>query len=105
MPAKRLSHIDLLRVVTIFFMMMTHVVSKSWHGQPVDGTNWMVLNVYDSLVRFTVPLFVMISGIFFLDPGKPLTFRALFQKYIWRIVTAFLFSVFSLVTATLQAYL
>ena len=91
MHTKRLSHIDLMRVITIFFMMMTHVVSGSWHNQPVTGGNWMVLNVYDSLVRFTVPLFVMISGIFFLDPKKALTFRALFQKYIWRIVTAFLF--------------
>lgn len=91
MSQKRLSHVDLMRVVNIFFMMMTHVVASGWHSEPVTSGSWMALNVYDSLVRFSVPLFVMISGIFFLDPEKPLTFRALFGKYIWRIVTAFLF--------------
>lgn len=91
MSSKRLSHVDLLRIVNIFFMMMTHVVTSGWRGEPVTSGSWMALNVYDSLVRFSVPVFVMISGIFFLDPDKPLSFRALFGKYIWRILTAFVF--------------
>lgn len=88
----RLVYLDLLRFFNIFFMMMTHIVSRcGWHYAGVETADWAVLNIYDSLVRFSVPVFVMISGVFFLDPKKELTGKSLFGKYILRIATAFVF--------------
>ena len=70
--------------------MMIHV---SGYGTALSASSfeWQVLNLYDSLVRWGVPVFVMISGALFLNPHKVIPFRKIYTKYIFRIVTAFVF--------------
>jgi len=85
-----------------FAMMCLHISGSNWGSQPVNSLNWQVFNFYDSLVRFCVPVFVMISGVFFLDPRKPLKLNRLFKRNILRIVTAFLF--WSVVYAVYQLW-
>lgn len=87
----RILYLDLLRVFSIFAMMFLHVAASQWMNTPVSSMEWQVFNIYDSLVRFCVPVFVMISGVFFLDPDRPFSMKKLFTKNIFRIVTAFLF--------------
>ena len=94
MKDKQENHIiwlDLLRVISIFCMMLLHVCASQFDAVDVNSFEWQVLNVYDSLVRFCVPVFVMISGVFFLDPKKEYPLKKLLKKNIWRIVTAYLF--------------
>lgn len=47
--------------------------------------------MYDSLVRWCVPVFVMLSGMTFLNPSIDFSYRNLFKKYISRIFVALLF--------------
>ena len=63
--AKRVTYLDLLRVIAIFSMMMLHVCAAQFDKIEIASFSWQVLNVYDGIVRFCVPVFVMISGVFF----------------------------------------
>ena len=86
---ERVAYLDLLRVVSICFVVMIHTVYQSFNSLPVEGWEWQTLNVYDSLSRWAVPIFVMISGALFLDRQKPL--REILKKNVLRLVTAYLF--------------
>ncbi|MCF0151186.1 MAG: acyltransferase family protein [Firmicutes bacterium] len=88
---QRIYYLDCLRVIATFAVIMIHVSAMKWHDEPVDSFNWQVLNAYDSLVRFGVPLFVMLSGALFLDRNKAVTYRKLLTRNIPRLMTAFLF--------------
>lgn len=86
----RLAYADLLRTAATFAVLLLHI-SGGWMGStPVDGSDWAVLNLYDGLARWCVPVFVMLSGAFLLDPGKKETARSLFFRCL-RILTALVF--------------
>lgn len=87
----RILWIDELRIFSIFCMMVLHVAASCWNKVSVDTFEWQVFNVYDGLVRFCVPVFIMISGSFFLDNSRELTVKKLFKKNISRIAAAFFF--------------
>lgn len=86
---KRLVYIDLLRILAIFSVVVLHVSGTLLNIYPIASTNWEICNIYNSFVRSAVPLFVMISGIFFLDQ-REIPMEKLFGKYILRISTAFI---------------
>lgn len=83
-------HYDMLRIVSVFFMMMLHVAAGFWSRVPIESDEWRWFNIYDSLARFCVPVFVMISGVFLLNSDKDIKLEVLYKKYILRIVVAFL---------------
>ncbi len=87
----RVVWVDVLRIFCVFSMMVLHVAASSWNKVAVDSFEWHTFNVYDSLVRFCVPVFIMISGGFFLDNSRELPLKKLFKKNISRITTAFFF--------------
>lgn len=43
------------------------------------------------MTRWCVPIFVMISGALFLDPNRNISYKTIFTKNIFRILTAFIF--------------
>ena len=97
---QRLVHLDILRVLATFAVIFLHVSTVEFHASPFTN-NWYIATVGDSLVRWCVPVFVMISGAIFLNSGKDVQIRSLFVKYIprlllcyvfWTIVYYFLFS-------------
>lgn len=88
---QRLIYVDMLRVFTIFCMMLLHVAGTGWTVSNVLSLKWLSFNIYDSIVRFCIPCFVMISGAFFLDPEKDVSLKKLLNKYIPRLLTAYVF--------------
>lgn len=88
---ERLTYLDLLRIISIFFMIGIHVVGITWYTAPIQSFSWQVMNIYDSIFRICVPIFVMISGSLFLDQNKNITISKLFTKNILRIFIALLF--------------
>ena len=85
----RTYYLDCLRVLATFSVMILHISAQNWYSTDVISFEWNVFNFYDSIVRWTVPVFVMISGALFLD--REHTVQQLYGKYIFRIVTAFIF--------------
>ena len=83
-------YLDLLRFIAISCVLMLHIISGITDTIPEQMTT-VQLGVYHflkSLCTVGVPIFFMISGTLFLAPEKELTLKALFRKYLRKIVLA-----------------
>ena len=88
--------VDLIRTAAIVLVILLHASAESYSGvslmSPQGVQIWWASNVYDSLARVCVPLFVMLSGALLLQPNKadePL--KVFFKKRLNRIGIPFLF--------------
>lgn len=85
-------YLDLLRFTAISCVLLLHIISGITDTIP-EQMSTSQLGVYHSLKSFCtvgVPIFFMISGTLFLAPEKELTLKALFGKYLRKIVLALL---------------
>jgi len=87
----RILYYDRLRIAATLAVIILHLATQSWASAEVTSSQWRALNLWDSAVRWSVPVFVMISGALFLDPARKITTEKLYKNNIWHIVTAFLF--------------
>lgn len=81
--SKRYFYLDLLRIIATFGVIFIHL--------SMDTNYWYIALVYDGLVRWSVPVFVMISGALFLNPRKELSISTVLNKYIKRLFLSYLF--------------
>ena len=86
---ERVVYFDYLRVLATMAVIFLHVAAQNWYDTDVNTLNWHVFNIYDSIVRWGVPIFVMISGALFLE--KEIDIKKLYLKNILRLIIAFLF--------------
>lgn len=84
-------NMDILRIVSAMAIVLLHVSAKNFYNVDVLSTEFCAFNFYDSLVRWAVPVFFMLSGMFMLDPKKELSLKKLYGKNILHIVTVFVF--------------
>lgn len=95
--------LDNSRVIAIFAVVFLHVAAGVVIGSDIGTESWWIGNLYDSLVRWCVPVFVMISGALLLDPSKKEDLRTFYFKRLSRILIPILFwSAFFLLWATLK---
>ncbi len=96
---KRTMYFDILRIIACFAVIMIHLSSQWFNILSLETKSWMALNIYNSIARFAVPVFVMISGALFLNPEKEIELPVLLKKNVLRIAVAFVFwsAVYSLV--------
>lgn len=87
--SNRIYYLDTLRILASFAVIVLHVSAQSF--DIYDSSQWIVADIYDSMTRWCVPVFVMISGALFLDPNRDISFKTIFTKNIFRILTAFIF--------------
>jgi surface polysaccharide O-acyltransferase-like enzyme len=88
--------VDLIRTVAIVLVILLHASIQPYPDvnlmSPQGVQTWWASNIYDSLARTCIPLFVMLAGALLLQPGKvdePL--KAFFKKRLGRIGLPFLF--------------
>lgn len=94
---ERIITFDLLRIVAAFAVILLHVSALYWYNC-FPSTEWEIRNLYDTLTRWSVPVFVMISGALFLDSSKTISLKRLYKKNVVRIVVAYLlWSIFYLI--------
>ncbi|MFB6468622.1 acyltransferase [Cytobacillus sp. Hz8] len=84
----RVVYADILRILATFAVMIIHVSATNYADLDPNTYEWNILNIYDSLARWCVPMFAMLSGMFFLNPKKPLNLKKLFTKNIYRVALA-----------------
>ena len=78
----RLYYFDYLRVISSFFVILIHV-SAEYYNLNVNSYKWKIAYFYNTISRFSVPIFFMISGTLFLRKNIP--FEIIIKKYIKRI--------------------
>lgn len=83
---QRILYLDTLRVVSTFAVMMLHQAATGYKTAPEGSFEWVVCWCYNFLSRFAVPVFVMISGMLFLDPSRK---AAPIRKNILRLLVVF----------------
>lgn len=88
---KRNSAIDLLKMISIFGVLVIHISSSGYSDFPIQSFNWYATAFWSALIRFAVPVFFMCSGALMLDPKKEITPKALYTKYLPRILIALFF--------------
>ncbi|WP_158828565.1 acyltransferase [Mucilaginibacter lacusdianchii] len=89
----RTGWIDNIRVIATIAVIAVHVstppVFTMYHPNGADNTAWWIGNAFDSLFRFCVPLFVMITGGLLLP--QQIGFTAFLKKRLTRILLPFVF--------------
>jgi surface polysaccharide O-acyltransferase-like enzyme len=85
--------VDLIRAVAIFGVLLLHssndmspAVMNQW-----EIYRWLTVDVYQSLGRIGVPLFVMLTGVLLLQPSKTESLKAFFKKRWARLGLPFFF--------------
>lgn len=85
----RIVYYDFLRIIAICAVIVLHVSAQNFTHAGVDTLQWQAFNLYDSIVRWGVPVFVMISGALFLEGEHSI--EKLYKRNVARIVMSFVF--------------
>lgn len=83
---KRKIYCDYLRFFAILAVITLHVAAKNWCSTDVQSFEWGIFNLFDSIVRWGVPVFVIISGSLFLS--REIDIKRIYSKYVLRLVVA-----------------
>lgn len=86
---ERILYLDVIRVVAMIAVIMIHCAAENWYKLDGREFQWQVFNAYDSMVRFAVPLFVMLTGATMGNPAKKLDIGTLWKKNILRLAIAY----------------
>ncbi len=95
--------IDMMRIFASFMLVVFHAASYIKADTGVSDFDRAAVSGYMTAICFPVPLFLMISGLFFLDTGKALSVGKIYKKYMFRLLTAYVF--WSLVYAVYEVAL
>lgn len=95
-PSPKISHIDvdLIRTIAILGVLLLHAANDLTIQQlnDLEILRWVTVDVYQSLGRIGVPLFVMLSGALLLTPKKETeSLRDFFKKRWIRVGLPFVF--------------
>ena len=77
-----------LRLFAAFAVVLMHTASQGFNAGPVESADWRWFALWDSAVRWPVPVFMMITGALFLP--RRTTLRQSLTGYIPRMALAYL---------------
>ncbi|ORX80559.1 hypothetical protein BCR32DRAFT_268828 [Anaeromyces robustus] len=102
---KRLYWADCARIFSTVSIIFLHCAGNGCEKTLLkrNDPTWKIICFYNCITRFGVPMFVLLSGTFILDPSKPFSFKKLFRHNILRLATAFSF--WSTINALLNIFL
>lgn len=80
---------DLLRIISAIAVVLLHVSAQYADSLPVNSTDFGIAVAFNSLTRFAVPVFVMISGELFLNTQKTISVKRIWIHNILRLAIVF----------------
>jgi len=86
----RIISYDIIRLFGAFAVVWLHSTDRGIYHYYHSG-NWEIAIFYASLVRWAVPIFIMVSGALFLDLSKRIEIGKLWRKNITHIFLIFIF--------------
>lgn len=84
---KRDCSFDILRFVSICAVVMIHISSRLQTDPFAQA--FVTGNIFNSVSRFAVPVFMMITGALLLDEKRDISYKNVFSKYINRALLLF----------------
>lgn len=88
---RRISAVDYAKTLAIACVVMIHVSSEVLLGRQVGSAAWLEGLFWGSLARGAVPLFLMCSGVLFLDRTDSLSVQHIWKRNIPHILLALFF--------------
>lgn len=82
---RRIPQFDLLRIIACYGVVSIHASARLWYYLPIRSADFVITNGINSLSRFCVPMFLMISGALFLAPDREITLKKLWGVHILRL--------------------
>jgi surface polysaccharide O-acyltransferase-like enzyme len=88
--------VDLIRTVAIVLVLLLHASTESYANVDLMSSQgveiWWASNIYDSIARVCIPLFIMLAGALLLQPSKADEPLRIFYKKRWdRLGLPFIF--------------
>lgn len=68
----RLGYCDALRCLAALAVVLIHCAGATLGQEAPDTTRFLILNLFNGAARWAVPMFLMLSGAFLLDPQRPM---------------------------------
>lgn len=88
---KRFLPFDMLRIIATLSVIALHSAANYWYTLPVNTSGWFYSNLFISLNRFCVPIFVMISGALFLSPSREVKPERLLKHNVLHLLCVYAF--------------
>lgn len=82
---------DILKIIACFGVIIIHISGQGVTEFDVGTAPWYACTLWDSLVRFAVPVFFMCTGALMLSPQKELPLRKLYGRHFLRVFWILLF--------------
>lgn len=79
------------RIIATLAVIIVHISTNIVKSSPIGSEYWWFGNLYESLSRWCVPVFVMISGALLLDQNKQEELSVFYKKRLSRILWPILF--------------
>ena len=83
--------LDNSRLIATFAAVFLHVAAGVVVYSNPGSQYWWAGNIYNSFVRWCVPVFVMVSGALLLNPNKMESMETFYKKRLSRILIPLLF--------------
>lgn len=87
----RVAYADIARIAAAFTVVLLHTSGIRAVTGDVYSSKFFWVALFDAFARWSVPLFIMMSGMLFLKKEKRIDIKRLWKKNILRLVTAFIF--------------
>jgi len=83
----KIKYLDLARTLAIVAVIIIHVsTSSAYSFTQISPARWWFTIIIDSLSRFAVPTFLMITGLLLLDPKKDDRLSLFFKKRFTKVI-------------------
>ena len=79
-------YIELLRIISIFSVIIIHVTASYLSKYSITSIEWTLSKIINDCCRFSVPLFFMISGTCFLNSSKNFDIETMLNKYVLKLL-------------------
>jgi len=87
---QRLDYFDFLRALAIISVVLLHSAAPLlYEFNYISIIDWQIANIYDSLTRWCVPIFLMVSG--YLNINSPHRTTIFYKKRFTKIIIPFVF--------------
>lgn len=88
--SKRIYSLDILRILAAFSVVLLHTTASYMSGAAIDSSTYRQALFVNSVSRYGVPFFVMISGIVFLCGTHEISYKKLWTHNIVRLFVIYI---------------
>jgi surface polysaccharide O-acyltransferase-like enzyme len=90
-PKERVLYLDVLRILACFAVVVIHSAGMIYEPGAIGANVWLVGVILNSLSRWCVPIFFMISGLNLLSYRERYSTKTFLSKRFFRVVVPFIF--------------